>query len=63
MPSSNYMREWRQTPAGQAALAKQKRREKARARALSALAELHASEFAELLRIELVKLECEEQDQ
>lgn len=62
MPSSEYMREWRQTENGQAALRKQKRRDKARRRALAQLAELHSAQFATLLTMHEEILEQEEQD-
>jgi len=63
MPSSDYMRGWRQTDAGKAATRKQKRREKARYRALTDLAKLFPGEFQALLTMHLGQLEREEQDQ
>lgn len=62
MPSSEYMREWRKTENGAIALRKQKQRDKARRRALAALAERHVAEFDALLTMHLAAIEREEQD-
>lgn len=62
MPSNEYMREWRQTENGRAALAIQKRRDKARRRALNELAQRHVAEFDALLIMHLANVEREEQD-
>ena len=51
--SANYIREWRKTPSGQAAMEDQKRREKAKRRALTKLAQMHPDEFSVLFKIEL----------
>lgn len=63
MPSKEYMREYRQTENGQAALTKQKQRDKARRRALAALAARHQAEFEVLLSSHLAEIEREENDQ
>jgi hypothetical protein len=57
------MREYRQTDEGQAALAKQRIRQKARNRAFADLAELHPGEFEALLTMHLDRIQREEQDQ
>jgi hypothetical protein len=57
------MREYRKTEAGQAALAQQRLRTKARQRALADLAELHPGEFDSLLTMHLDRIQREEQDQ
>ena len=63
MPSKEWMREYRKTEAGQAALVQQRRRNKARQRALADLAELHPEEFHSLLTMHLYRIQREEQDQ
>lgn len=63
MPSSEYMRDWRLTDSGQDSMRRQKRRDKARKRALSLLAKRHKDEFEALLTMFLAELEREEQDQ
>lgn len=62
MPSNEYMREWRTTPSGKVALELQRRRQKARNRALAELARRHASEFDLLFIMHLANVEREEQD-
>ena len=57
------MREWQQAENGQAALLAQKRRDKARRRALSALAERHVAEFDALIQCTYEEIERKEQDQ
>lgn len=52
-----YMREWRKTPAGQAALTTQRRRQRARQRAFARLASLHQHDFLTLFNDEMKKEE------
>lgn len=47
---AEYMKEWRKTAAGKAALAVQKQREKAKREAVRILIERHLEEYDELLR-------------
>lgn len=60
MPGREYMREYRQTDAGRESLRKAKQRQKARARALADLAELHDGEFETLLTMHLDRIQREE---
>lgn len=57
--SADYIREWRKTPSGQAAMEDQKRREKAKRRALTKLAQAYPREFKMLLKAELKTLDLE----
>lgn len=59
MPSNDYMRQWRSTPAGRAALLNQKAREKARRRALVRLVALYPSQWERLYDEELIKIKEE----
>lgn len=66
MPTADYMREYRQTLAGQAAMLAQKRRDKARRRAVARLIVRFTSTWEQILADELRKVEAEfaaEQDQ
>lgn len=62
MPSNEYMREYRQTDAGRAALHKQKQRQKAKNRAYATLGLRHKVEFESLFTMHLEAIEREEQD-
>lgn len=50
---ADYMRNYRTTPAGKDAADRQKKREKARLRAMRRLASLHHHEFQDILMEEL----------
>jgi hypothetical protein len=59
-----YMREYRKTLEGRAALMAQKRRDKARRRAIAVLISLHQSDWDEVFSFELRRVEEEfQQDQ
>lgn len=60
MPDNEYMREWRKGESGQAALMKQKQRDKARRRALALLIRLHPSQWDTLFRQELERVKEED---
>jgi hypothetical protein len=53
---TRYMRDYRKTPAGQAQLDAQKKRDKARRAAVARLIHRHESEFEDLFREELRKV-------
>jgi hypothetical protein len=53
---AQYMREYRDTPAGLAAMDAQKKRARARQRAYRILASKHANEFEDLFQAELAAL-------
>lgn len=59
---AEYMRAYRDTPAGKRALAKQRRAEKARKLAMRTLAHRHLAEFNELRAKYLRDIEDEERD-
>lgn len=56
MPSAEYMRRYRQTLEGQAALLAQKRRDQARRRAIARLISRHKLDFDLMFREELEKV-------
>ena len=62
MEKADYMRHWRTTPAGRAAMIAQKRREKAARRAWVELAKNHEEEYDELFMAHLIELEREARD-
>lgn len=59
MEPAEYMKEWRKTPAGQAALIAQKRRDKAKRNAARILIERHLNEYDLIFRGELERVENE----
>lgn len=54
-----YIKEWRKTETGRESLSRQKRRAKAKARALADLAERHVAEYEALFAGHLQQIEAE----